>query len=789
MKKRSLCGTKWSLYYVKNELLCRDNRAIGFEPTVQTQLVGRKYAKVPAIVPGNLELDLFRAGKISDPFFGLNQWNRDCEYLHMYYVTSFRYDGGYESPELLFEGIDTVADIYMNGQLIAQTDNMLISHTVPVGNALRVGKNELMVHIKPAVIEARKYPITPNDNALPYNTESLYLRKAPHMYSWDIMPRFVSGGIWRPVYLCERKADRILPEDVYIFTTKVDVAKKTAEIVLNYNVEVSGDDISEYELELYGECEGSEIRWRDRLRFTGKNQRIWINNVKFWWPRNGGKPNLYDCTLTLYRNGSAVDTWEKKIGVRKVELKRTSCTDVAGNGDFRFIVNGKPIFAMGTNWVPVDAFHSRDAERIPEIVPMLSDLGCNIIRIWGGNVYEDEALYDYCDRDGIMVWQDFIMGCATYPQDKEFIAKFEIEAEAAVRRLRNHCSIILWAGDNENDFAYNWFGIRRDPNKVNLLTRRVIPEVLERLDFSRPYLPSSPYVDEQAFANGSKNISEDHLWGPRDYFKGDYYRNTVCHFASETGYHGCPSPDSLKKYISPEKLWTAENSADWKGINNDEWLCHATAQETDPRMDYVYRIRLMADQVTTLFGSSVPCDLDNFAKASQISQAEAKKYFIERFRLSKWRRTGIIWWNLIDGWPQISDAIVDYYYVKKLAYGYIKRSQTPLCLMCDEPKNGVLPLHAVNDGAETKAFSYKVTELSSGRVVSCGDYRVSPDASEVVANIPVENGEKKFYFIEWECDGARGTNHFMTNIKDIDYAEYMSYIERCGYAEWEGFGE
>ncbi|MBR2460016.1 MAG: glycoside hydrolase family 2 [Clostridia bacterium] len=772
---------------MKNELFCRDNRVMGFEPTDQTQLAKRGYDCVPATVPGNLELDLFRAGKIPDPFFGLNQWNRECEYLHMYYVTSFRYDGGYQSPELHFEGIDTIADIYLNGQPVASTDNMLIPHTVPLGSALKVGKNELIVHIKPAVIEARRYRITPNDNSLGYNTESLYIRKAPHMYSWDIMPRFVSGGIWRPVYLCERKTDRILADDVFVFTSRADVKNRTAEIVLNYNVEVSADDISEYELGAYAVCGDSEISWRKRLQYTGKNQRIWVDNAKFWWPRNAGEPNLYDFTLTLYRNGEAIDTWEKKIGIRTVELKRTSVTDADGNGDFRFIVNGKPIFAMGTNWVPVDAFHSRDAERIPEIVPMLSDLGCNIIRIWGGNVYEDEKLYDYCDRDGIMVWQDFIMGCANYPQNREFVSRFEKEAEAAVKRLRNHCSIVLWAGDNENDLAYRWFGVTRDPNKVNILTRRVIPEVLERLDFSRPYLPSSPYVDDVAIANGWKNISEDHLWGPRDYFKGDYYRNTVCHFASETGYHGCPSPNSLKRYISPQKLWTAENSVDWSGINNDEWLCHATAQETDPKADYVYRIRLMADQVTTLFGASVPCTLEDFAKASQISQAEAKKYFIERFRLSKWRRTGIIWWNLIDGWPQISDAIVDYYYVKKLAYGYIKRSQMPLCLMCDEPDNGKLPLYAVNDGDKAKTFTYKVIEIASGEVVASGKYTVSPDASERIADIPIAENEKKFYFIEWSCGNENGSNHFMTNIKDIDYVTYIGYIRDCGYEEWEGF--
>ena len=787
MKKMSLCGSDWRLYYVKNERLCHDDRVIGEEVMTIDELDARGYDCVPATVPGNLELDLYRAGKIPDPFFGLNQWNRDCEYLHMFYVTEFDYCGGYESPELYFEGLDTIAQIHLNGVRIGRTDNMLIPHAVSAEFPLCEGRNELVIHILPAVIEARKYPITPNDRALQYNIESVYIRKAPHMYSWDIMPRFVSGGIWRPVWLRECKADRILSDDVYLNTVKIDTAKKTALLCLNYNVAVSADDISEYELELSGVCGDSVFGWRDRLQFVGRNRNFGADNVKFWWPRNAGEPNLYHCTLTLYRNGEVMDTWEKDIGIRTVALDRTSVTDKDGNGQFRFIINGKPVFCMGTNWVPVDAFHSRDAERIPEIMPMLTDLGCNIVRVWGGNVYEDDIFYDYCDRDGIMVWQDFIMGCAVYPQDEDFRRRFALEAEVAVKRLRNHASIILWAGDNENDLCYNWNGLRRDPNKVNLLTRKVIPEVLERFDFFRPYLPSSPYVDEEAFAKGYSNISEDHLWGPRDYFKGNYYRNTVCHFASETGYHGCPSPDSLKRYVSPEKLWTATEPAHWEGIDNDEWLCHATAQDTKRSSDYVYRIRLMADQVTTLFGSSVPCTLEDFARASQISQAEAKKYFIERFRLSKWRRTGIIWWNLIDGWPQISDAIVDYYYVKKLAYSYIKRSQNPLCLMFDEPENGAIALYAVNDGAAEKKFTYRVTELSSGKTVVEGEYIARSDSSAPIASVSVDEGEKKFYFIEWECDGEKGSNHFMTNIKDIDYSEYMGYIEKCGYDLWSGF--
>ncbi|MBQ4349875.1 MAG: glycoside hydrolase family 2, partial [Clostridia bacterium] len=406
-------------------------------------------------------------------------------------------------------------------------------------------------------------------------------------------------------------------------------------------------------------------------------------------------------------------------------------------------------------------------ERLPAILPMLDDLGCNIVRCWGGNVYENDLFYDYCDAHGIMVWQDFAMACGVYPQDREFLDAMREEVIAVVKRLRNHPSIILWAGDNECDCAYAWGGEDRDPND-NRITREIIPDVLRITDYSRPYLPSSPYIDEEAYRTRGE-ISENHLWGPRDYFKGDYYRNTVCHFASETGYHGCPSPASLAKYIDPDHLWPC--------LGDREWLVHAATMDGREDSPYGYRIRLMWNQVETLFGKDGPAtaDLASFSLASQISQAEAKKYFIERFRLSKWRRTGIIWWNLIDGWPQISDAIVDYYLDRKLAYSYIRRSQKPFCLMFDEPEDGRLTLYAVNDTRTAKTFNYSVTN-DRDHVILAGSSRVGPDESAPVASIPA-TAEKRYYLIRWDDGEERGINHYFANIRDIDLAYYQTLLD------------
>ena len=276
-------------------------------------------------------------------------------------------------------------------------------------------------------------------------------------------------------------------------------------------------------------------------------------------------------------------------------------------------------------------------------------------------------------------------------------------------------------------------------------------------------------------------MPEEHLWGPRDYFKGPYYKDTFCHFASETGYHGFPSVTSLKKFLKEPEIIFKED-----GIPTDEYLVHAASPELDPNASYAYRIKLAYDQVVTLFGKAEET-LSDFVRQSQISQAEAKKYFIEKFRIGKWKRTGIIWWNLLDGWPQVSDAVVDYYYDRKLAYHYIKRSQQPVCLMFDEPENGKLRLVAVNDLPVNKQITYTVKRYSDDAVVLSGKCEVPADAAITVDFADLADNEKEFYYIEWIMDGKKCCNHYFTNILNIDYPAYIEALEKYGMNEFEGF--
>lgn len=794
-KRISLCGD-WTLTYVANKSF----RQSGLNPATDSELVSTGWERVGAKVPGNFELDLQRAGVVGEPFYACNTIElQKFENLHLFYSRKFELD--FEPDEntvLHFDGIDTIADIFVNGRLIGSADNMLVPFEYKRAN-LKKGENEIVVHITPACIAAREYEVPVTCTHQQYGYDSLQIRKAPHMYGWDIMPRAVSGGIWRPCYVEERAADRI--DDLFVYTHDAKSDGSWAAFGFFWNLTVAEDEIRDYGLKIHAECGDSKLDWyNDKLAHTGGRAVIGIGNPKLWMPRNYGEPNLYDVTATLCYKGEPVYEYKTRAGLRTIELDRTSTTDKDGNGEFCFRINGKKVFWQGSNWVPVDAYHSRDAERLPEILPMLTDLNCNCVRCWGGNVYEDDIFFNFCDENGIMVWQDFAHACGINPQTDDYCARFASEVEKIVKRLRNHTSIVLWAGDNECDDNYQWFGgyVKRDPNS-NRLTREVIPKVLLAHDFTRPYLPSSPYMDEHAFqmrkAGKLEATSEQHLWGPRDYFKGNFYKNSICHFASETGYHGCPSPESLKKYIRPEQLWHWKKYPDNDRIPKDDWCCHAACADLDGRDGCVYRIKLMSDQVKTLFPAfrehEAEYGLEKFALASQISQAEAKKYFIERFRVTKWRRTGIIWWNLIDGWPQISDAVVDYYGVKKLAYHYIKRSQQQLCLIFNEPEGGVLPLHVVSDLQKDVTVKYKVTDFVSGEVVVESECLARANESNQIFAKPMSDGEKRFYLIEWEytLDGAvvKGKNHYVTNIIDLDYDEYMSWIKKAGFDEFEGF--
>lgn len=755
----------------------------GFAPKTASEVTSSAYGTIKASVPGNFELDLMREGKLPDMYFGTNIFKeQELENLDLWYCTEFDFEpkAGFDAF-LDFGGVDTASEIFLDGGLLGTTENMLIPYSFPVD--ISAGRHSLVVHILSHHAYAENHPIPASGIALMYNFEQLQIRKAPHMFGWDIMPRALSGGLWREVSLTYRPESRI--EDTYIYV--LSIGKDSADIKFSASFTLSGDMPEDYTVTVSGKCGDSEFRSADRRLYTNFSKfNVHVPSVKLWMPKNYGEQNLYDVTVTLKYKDTAVDEKSFRYGIRTVELVRSS---LAGDGgEFCFKINDKKVFLMGTNWVPTDAFPSRNREYTLRGLDMADDLGCNVIRCWGGNIYPDDLLYDYCDEHGILIWQDFSLACGHYPYDPRMEALIEEEAVSVVKRLRLHPSLILWSGDNECDqmvspgaaYINGHKTALLDPNE-NRITREIFPRIIRNEDFTRPYLPSSPYVDGTAIRGGKP--SEDHLWGPRDFFKGDFYVNSVAHFASEIGYHGCPSPESIAKFISKDSI---NDFGDGKKCTNPEWLAHCVSPDLSVPDGFVYRNPLMYRQVERLFGTAGR-DIETFARQSQISQAEADKFFIEHFRIAKWRRTGLIWWNVIDGWPQISDAVVDWYGCKKLAYNYIKRSQQPFCLMCDEPKDGKLSLVAVNDTRGTVKAEFKVTEITSGKKVLCGACSAEPDENTVLGSITEESGA--FYIIEWTVDGKRYVNHYTASIYEgLDYEKHISQLQKAGfYGEFEGF--
>ena len=766
----SLNGT-WKLSYWKQPAEAITDPAELKEVEVKT---------IPAQVPGNVELDLLAAGLIADPMIGANvnklrAWEGH-QWCYSRRFTAPKLSEG-QRAELWFGGIDCLADIWVNGKHAGSSADMLIERRFDVTDLIEQGgENTVQVIIRPVVPASQDHLLGMFSLGNFATEESVYIRKAPHMYGWDIMPRLVSAGLWRGVELRVLEPARFT--DVTWVTTHIDTATRNVSLFVDFQTKLPFDLYDKAKLRFTLTRNGKEA-WRgEQIAFMHAGRIVAnLEKADLWWPRGYGEPALYEAKSELIGpDGKVLDTDVKRIGLRIVKLDISDIHLPDERGKFCFVVNGEKIFVRGTNWVPLDALHSRDAAQYESAIKLVTDANCNMIRCWGGNVYEDEQFFDICDEKGILVWQDFAMACYIYPQDEAMQEALRKEAICIVKKLRQHPSLLMWAGDNECDQSYILQTPRRDPNR-NKLTRQVLPDVLFEHDYFRPYLPSSPYVDPVSYANRTQ-IPEDHLWGARQYFKVDYYSKTKARFVSEIGYHGCPAPASIKKYISADQLWPDITSRDWQ--------LHATSPEGTTGGPYGYRNNLMKQQIMHLFGQEMET-LEDFALASQLTQCEAMKFFVEMFRAQKGRRRGIIWWNLIDCWPQFSDAVVDYYYTRKLAYWTLQRSQWPVCLLISDAENGIPVLYGVNDTKDDCPVSFKVFDAGDGRkLVGEGTVTLGKDSSLALGEIQ-STKEQTVFIIEYTVKGILYKNHFLAGKPTFDFQWFSKLMEQEDLLPLEGF--
>lgn len=730
---------------------------------------------IPASVPGNVEIDLSEAGILpKDLYRGMaTREHEKYESYDWWYQTEFSAPMLSEGETLLleFDGVDCVAEYYLNGVKFAESENAQMGHSFEITQLVNPdGRNRLSVHIRNVLPETFDIHHTVLTMSAWYSQGGAFVRKPAHSFGWDIFPRAVSAGLWKSV--------RLVVQDAYDFKElfyHVDILPESKRPVLLFGCQLQapyekliGTDLSVRVRGRSGEDSWFETVVPHLPRQTFEKFTVDIVNPKLWWPYGYGEANIYDTTVELLDGTHVVARRELNVGLRTAQLRRSESV-LEERPQFVFVVNGVEMMCRGSNWVPLDAYHSRDRERYARALELASDVGCNMLRVWGGGVYEQECFYDYCDRHGIMIWQDFMMACYMYPFEDAMLKNMETEFTYQVRRLRHHPSIVAWAGDNEVDMVLKDSGINPE---VNRITRELIPKVLNQHDPFRPYLTSSPYISGQNFVKvqeGSNLLPEEHLWGARDYYKADFYKNSPALFVSETGYHGCPSPESVKKIVDEGCEWPC-----W----NEQWTLHSSDQRGNDN-----RVRLMMDQIYQLFAFE-PNSLEEFSLASQISQAEAKKYFIERIRVAKPRKTGVLWWNLLDGWPQMSDAVVDYFFEKKLAYHYIKRAQAPFAIMLDEMRDWHHRIVAVNDTLKTMQGSYQVTDIDTGDVLAQGHYCVEPNGKAVLGAIRLMYSDQKMLLIAWEQDGRKHYNHYLCGLPGFSFAQYQCWLKKlnavCG---------
>lgn len=738
---------------------------------------------VNAKVPGNVELDLMASGLVPDPSVGRNIYLlRQFEGYQWCYSREFPAPSLEEGQRavLSFGGIDTFADIWLNGKKAGSADNMLISHDFDVTSILCQGTNRLEVIIRSSVLEAQKHFLGAISIGNFSSEESVYSRRAPSTYGWDIMPRLVSAGLWRSV--CLKVEGPVSIVDAHWITRTTDKEKREVSAYLYLQARLHFDAFDKLDAVI-------DIRRNDKTVMHSVHQvrkaafyvPFRIEDADLWWPRGYGEPALYEASVSLKdrATGEVYDTDTRRIGFRTVALDLNDVNLPGAPGEFRILVNGVPVFAKGTNWVPLDAFHSRDKEHYDEAVGLMTEMNCNIVRCWGGNVYEDTRFFDLCDENGIMVWQDFAMGCGNYPQGDEFAAMIEKEAVSVVRKFRNHASLVLWSGNNENDQSMI-FGRMRDmhldPNR-DRTSRNTLARVVYEFDPSRPYLPSSPYYSPAVFESGSGDelLPENHLWGPRGYYKAEYYSKNPSQFVSEIGYHGCPGLESLKKMFTPSCVypWTDFHTLSW----NDEWQTKANRVYDG---EVLGRNDLMTNQVLVLFGE-VPSDLEDFIYASQCVQAEAMKYFVERWRGGRPYRTGIIWWNIRDGWPLLSDAVSDYYGSKKRAFYYLKNVHGDVCCMINDDSKGQR-LMVDNCTLADASGEVEVSDVESGRVLYKGKFKAEANTAVQIARIPARKGQGML-LIRYKVDGKEYANHYLYGEPPFKLDEYRTLIDKTGIYE------
>ncbi|MEV5605021.1 glycoside hydrolase family 2 protein [Streptomyces sp. NPDC052299] len=585
--------------------------------------------QLPARVPGCVHTDLLAAGVIPDPFLDRNETEVSWVGRRSWtYTTDVSHESGHERTDLVFEGLDTAARIAFDGRELGATRNMHRTYRFDATGLT----GRLEVHFTSAYEEAEAVRAITGDRPNVYPEPFQYIRKMACSFGWDWGPTLVTAGIWRPVRLEHWSTARLA--SVCPLVT-VDEDRGSVEVRLRVERTEAGTATV---LRARATVAGQETE----VRFEGDEAvlRLTVDGPRLWWPRGYGDQPLYDLDVTLLGDAGPLDTWHRRIGFRTVEVDRTP--DAHGTG-FTLVVNGERIFARGVNWIPDDVFPSRiTPERYRTRLRQAADANVDLVRIWGGGIYEDEAFYDACDELGLMVWQDFLFACAAYPEEQPLRGEVEAEVRDNVVRLMPHASLVLWNGNNENLWGFrdwDWEpGLAGDSWGEGYYLG-LLPRIVAELDPTRVYSAGSPWSGSWDHHPNDPDHGTYHsweVWNRQDYAE---YRANVPRFVSEFGWQAPPALATLRRALPDEEL-----APDSPGM-----LHHQKAEDGNGKLD-----RGVARHFALPEG-----DFDRWHYLTQVVQARAVAAGIEHWR-SHWPVcAGTVVWQLNDCWPVSSWAAID----------------------------------------------------------------------------------------------------------------------------------
>jgi len=657
----------------------------------------------PATVPGTVHQDLLALELIPDPFKGLNdekvQWieNSDWEYR-----TTFNLDDNIlkkENIDFIFNGLDTYASVFLNGELILEADNMFRSWEVPIKKFAVAGENSLNIHFKSPVIVGMK-KLKANGYSVPANGElvtqidqrtSPFTRKAPFHYAWDWAPRLVTSGIWKPVLV--RAWDSAKIEQFY-FKQK-DISSTSAEYQLQ--LDIIANDVNSLKAVVSAD---NKILISEQVQVKKGASTVSLDfilkNPKLWWPNGLGEHYLYSIKVQLLDGNKIVDEKNHNLGVRTVQLIQEK--DDVGES-FYFKVNGVPVFMKGSDYIPKDQLIPRVSdEEYKKLIQTAVEANMNMFRICGCTIYEKDIFYDLCDKYGLLVWQDFMFACNMSPSQPEHLENIQKEVVENIIRLRNHPSLALWCGNNENYVGWNYWHWKdrygfSDADSLEMwntyqkIFYGILPDAVAAYDADRSYWPSSP---KYSFKNPQNRLSGDqHDWGVWfEQMPIESYAETFGRFVSEYGLQAYPPLETIKTFASDEDLDMNSPVMRHRQRCREEWEELPGADGNDIILRYIKRYY------------KDPKDFPSLVYLSQLMQAETYKSALTSHRRNMPRCMGSLYWQFNDCWPTISWASLDYYMNWKASLYKVRDANKPILLSFAKNGNDDADLYIVSDKLE-----------------------------------------------------------------------------------------